>query len=103
MQKAAEIVRELGYSIMLDPVTRRELRSNVDSLSQARQKFVASALAHDDLVAQEADTANAMRVSLLSGPVFGSDGKVSALLLGIALALVALFVEAIRLFRGWSA
>jgi len=31
------------------------------------------------------------------------DGKVSALLLGIALALIALFVEAIRLFRGWSA
>jgi hypothetical protein len=31
------------------------------------------------------------------------DGKVLALLLGITLALVALFVEAIRLFRGWSA
>ncbi len=31
------------------------------------------------------------------------DGKVLALLLGIALALFALFVEAIRLFRGWSA
>jgi hypothetical protein len=31
------------------------------------------------------------------------DGKVTALLLGIALALIALFVEAIRLFRGWSA
>jgi len=31
------------------------------------------------------------------------DGKVVALLLGIALALVALFIEAIRLFRGWSA
>jgi hypothetical protein len=31
------------------------------------------------------------------------DGKVAALLLGIALALIALFVEAIRLFRGWSA
>ncbi len=31
------------------------------------------------------------------------DGKVAALLLGIALALVALFVEAIRLFRGWTA
>jgi hypothetical protein len=28
---------------------------------------------------------------------------VAALLLGIALALIALFVEAIRLFRGWSA
>ena len=31
------------------------------------------------------------------------DGKVTALLLGIALALAALLVEALRLFRGWSA
>jgi hypothetical protein len=31
------------------------------------------------------------------------DGKVAALLVGIALALVALFIEAIRLFRGWTA
>jgi len=31
------------------------------------------------------------------------DGKVSALLLGIALALMALLIEAFRLFRGWSA
>jgi hypothetical protein len=31
------------------------------------------------------------------------DGKVAALLMGIALALLALFIEAIRLFRGWSA
>jgi hypothetical protein len=31
------------------------------------------------------------------------DGKVAALLIGLALALVALFLEAIRLFRGWSA
>jgi hypothetical protein len=31
------------------------------------------------------------------------DGKVTGLLLGIALALIALFVEAIRLFRGWTA
>jgi hypothetical protein len=31
------------------------------------------------------------------------DGKVAALLLGIALAVAALFVEALRLFRGWSA
>ena len=31
------------------------------------------------------------------------DGKVAALLLGIALALVALVIEAIRLFRGWTA
>jgi hypothetical protein len=31
------------------------------------------------------------------------DGRVSALLLGIALAIVALVIEAIRLFRGWTA
>ena len=31
------------------------------------------------------------------------DGKVVGLLLGIALALIALFVEAIRLFRDWTA
>jgi small-conductance mechanosensitive channel len=31
------------------------------------------------------------------------DGKVAALLIGLALALVALFIEAIRLFRAWSA
>jgi hypothetical protein len=31
------------------------------------------------------------------------DGKVAALLVGIALALVALVIEAIRLFRGWTA
>jgi hypothetical protein len=31
------------------------------------------------------------------------DGKVAALLIGLALALVALFIEALRLLRDWSA
>ena len=31
------------------------------------------------------------------------DGKVAAPVIGIGLALVALFLEAIRLFRGWTA
>jgi hypothetical protein len=31
------------------------------------------------------------------------DGKVAALLIGLALALAALFIEALRLLRGWSA
>src|SRR5882757_4174752 len=43
-------------------------------------------------------TAGVLYVSLRS-----LDGKVAGVLLGIALALIALFVEAIRLFRGWSA
>jgi hypothetical protein len=31
------------------------------------------------------------------------DGKVAALLIGLALALAALFIEALRLLRGWAA
>jgi hypothetical protein len=31
------------------------------------------------------------------------DGKVAALLIGLALALAALLIEALRLIRGWSA
>jgi hypothetical protein len=31
------------------------------------------------------------------------DGKVAALLIGLALAVAALFIEALRLLRGWSA
>jgi hypothetical protein len=31
------------------------------------------------------------------------DGKVAALIIGIALAILALFIEAFQLFRGWSA
>jgi hypothetical protein len=30
------------------------------------------------------------------------DGKVAALLIGLALALAALFIEALRLLRGWA-
>jgi DNA-binding IclR family transcriptional regulator len=63
LRKAAQIVRELGYSVLLDPLTRRELKTNVDRLSAARQKFVASALAHHDLVAQEDEATGAMRVA----------------------------------------
>jgi hypothetical protein len=48
-----------------------------------------------------------VRLAAAAGVLYVSlrslDGKVVALLIGIALALVALFIEAIRLFRGWSA
>jgi hypothetical protein len=80
LQRAAEIVRELGYSVLLDPVTRREFRSVIDELSEARRQFVASALAHDDLIGSGSDRVPATRVSLLSAPVFSADGKVVGLL-----------------------
>jgi hypothetical protein len=48
-----------------------------------------------------------LRLAVAAGVLYVSlrslDGKVLALLLGIALALLALLIEAIRLFRGWSA
>ncbi|MDA8045655.1 MAG: helix-turn-helix domain-containing protein [Actinomycetota bacterium] len=78
LRKAADIVRDLGYSVLLDPATRREFRSSVEELSEARRQFVASALAHDGLVVAESEPA--IRVSLLSAPVFGADGRVHGLL-----------------------
>ena len=80
LRKAAQIVRGLGYSVLLDPVTRREIRSTIDELSEARRQLLTVALTHDDLLGADIDAAENMRVSLLSAPVFGSDGSVSGLL-----------------------
>jgi hypothetical protein len=48
-----------------------------------------------------------IRIAAAGGLLYVSlrslDGKVAALLIGLALALVALFFEAIRLLRSWSA
>jgi hypothetical protein len=48
-----------------------------------------------------------VRLAAVAGVLYVSlrslDGKVAALIVGIALALVALFIEAFRLLRGWSA
>lgn len=80
LRQAAAIVRTLGYSVMLDPVTRREFSFAVDGLSDGLRQLVASALAHDDLVRVDLEEVRAMRVSLLSAPVFNADGKVVALI-----------------------
>jgi hypothetical protein len=45
----------------------------------------------------------AAAVGILYVSLRSLDGKVSALLIGLALALAALFIEAIRLLRAWSA
>jgi|ERR1700722_442957 hypothetical protein len=48
-----------------------------------------------------------IRLAAVAGVLYVSlrslDGKVAALIVGIALALAALFIEAFRLLRGWSA
>ncbi len=80
LRGAADIVRELGYSVLLDPVTRRELRSTVDDVSANRSQLVDVLLAHDDLVVADPEAARSMRVSLISAPVFGADGAVCALM-----------------------
>jgi DNA-binding IclR family transcriptional regulator len=86
LKRAAAIVRELGYSILLDPAARRELESRVKELSEARQQLLARALDHDELLDVDRKSASAMRASFLSAPVFGSDGNVVALL-GVVLGI----------------
>ena len=48
-----------------------------------------------------------IRIAAAAGLLYVSlrslDGKVAALLMGIALAVLALLIEAIGLFRGWTA
>lgn len=80
LRRAAEFVRELGYSVMLDPVVRMQAQSTADRLTASRREFVATALDHDDLVRRGFDAAETMRASLLSAPIFGGDGKVCALI-----------------------
>jgi DNA-binding IclR family transcriptional regulator len=80
LKKAAAMVRELGYSVLLDPVARREFKSSVDELSEARRQLVARALDHHDLVALGDPELSRIRVSLLSAPVFGASGSVVALI-----------------------
>jgi hypothetical protein len=48
-----------------------------------------------------------VRLAVVAGVLYVSlrslDGKVAGLIVGIALGLAALFIEAFRLLRGWSA
>ncbi|WP_163549600.1 hypothetical protein [Candidatus Frankia nodulisporulans] len=44
LRKAAAAVRERGYSVVLDPATRRKRRSTVVGLSGTRRPFAAVAL-----------------------------------------------------------
>lgn len=44
LRKAAAAAGELGYSVVLDPATRRKCRSTVVGLSETRRPFAAVAL-----------------------------------------------------------
>jgi DNA-binding IclR family transcriptional regulator len=80
LEEAAGFVRELGYSITLDSATRWVLGSAVDDLADDERAEVLAALAHDDYVAVDPSGRRTMRVSHLSAPVFGPDGRVIALM-----------------------
>ncbi len=80
LRKAAAMVHELGYSVILDPVARREAKSSVHELSESRRQLVARALQHHDLLALEEPELARIRASLLSAPVFGSSGAVVAII-----------------------
>jgi DNA-binding IclR family transcriptional regulator len=86
LRKAAAIVRELGYSVLLDPLARREFRLTVNELSEARRQLMGRALADDELLALDLESARSLRVSFLSAPVFGASNNVVALI-GIVLGI----------------
>ncbi|UGQ11954.1 helix-turn-helix domain-containing protein [Yinghuangia sp. ASG 101] len=80
LREAAALVRELGYSVTLDPATRRALGSTVDRLSEARRAEVLRTLAHDEYVTVDPVQRQSMRVTHISAPVFGTHGEVVALM-----------------------
>lgn len=80
LRKAAAAVRELGYSVILDPLARREVQLAINELSEARRQLVARAIDHDELLGFDRAAAGTLHASFLSAPVFGADGKVSALI-----------------------
>ena len=79
LTQAASLVRELGYSVTLDPATRRALDESVGSLAEDDRAEVLAALAHDEYVAVDPTRRN-VRVSNVSAPVFGPDGRIAALM-----------------------
>ncbi len=79
LTEAAALVRQLGYSVTLDPATRRALDGSVGSLAEADRAEVLAALAHDDYAAIDATRRN-VRVSNVSAPVFGPDNRITALI-----------------------
>lgn len=79
LTEAATLVRELGYSVTLDPATRRALDGSVGSLAEADRTEVLAALAHDEYAAIDPTRRN-VRVSYVSAPVFGPDGRIAALM-----------------------
>jgi DNA-binding IclR family transcriptional regulator len=80
LREAAAIVRRLGYSILLDGYTRRELRSGLGDLPEDRRRLVTQALAQDELVRVDRAEARTVRHSFVSAPVFGADACVRALI-----------------------
>ena len=80
LEEAAGLVRELGYGITLDSVTRRTLRAGVDALPEAEREEIIAALAHDEYVAFDSDQRRTTRFSHIAAPVFGADRRVVATL-----------------------
>ncbi len=74
LRAAASIVRDLGYSVILDPITRQALGAVAD-----RDEEVRKVLSQDDQLAIRRDASSA-QVSYASAPVLTADEQVVALI-----------------------
>ncbi|MFC5749837.1 helix-turn-helix domain-containing protein [Actinomadura rugatobispora] len=80
LREAAASVRTLGYGIVLDSFTRRDLESGLADLPEERRRPMEQALAQDELVRVARVESRTVRHSFVSAPVFGADGRVAALM-----------------------
>jgi hypothetical protein len=80
LRKAAAIARDLGYSVILDPITHDALSAGADDLGQNHRREVLKVLAQDALLAIQSDAPPSAQVSYACAPVLATDDQVMALI-----------------------
>ena len=80
LRHAAALAGQLGYSVLLDPATRRALEAIAAALPEAERAELNMALAQDECATIDPGQRRTMRVSHLSAPVAAPDGRVVALM-----------------------
>jgi hypothetical protein len=80
LRKAAAIARDLGYSVILDPITHHTLSAEADHLAPGDRSEVLKVLAQDEHLAIESDVPPSAQVSYACAPVLAADDQVIALI-----------------------
>ena len=78
LRRAAQLVRNHGYAVILDPVSRQVLEQGADRLPRRRRDVAGELLEQDQLVSIDI-VGQPPYFSYVSAPVFGADKSVVAL------------------------